>query len=151
MVRGAWCRVTVLAVLAVAAVLTALAVSPVASSGTATATLKPIKVKILTPPSLPKGVSSETLTKALEIAKTNPEVRKLLEEGYKVKQAVPVARGKIVFKDGEAVFSNPEVVGVVLTLEKGSKEVFVTVDLISGKVLVGKESIVIHYHGSAEP
>ena len=150
MVRGVWGKATVLATLAVAAVVTALVASSamLGAAAATTTTIKPIKVKLITSTPIPKSVSNETLAKALKIAKKNPRVKELLEEGYRVEQVAPVVKGKIILKDGKAILSNPEVVGVVLTLKKGGKEVFVTVNLVSGEVLVGEESVIIHYHSS---
>ncbi len=41
------------------------------------------------------------------------------------------------------LLKNPKVIGVLLTLEKNGREVFVTVYLSMNKVLVGNEGIVM--------
>ncbi len=74
-----------------------------------------------------KELSEEELRRAFEIARVSPEVRKLLEEGFRVVDVYPVVRVKAKMEENALAVESLEKIGAMLVLERRSEKAFVLV------------------------
>lgn len=85
-------------------------------------------------------LTDEDKQRILKVASRSEEFKHLLDEGYAVRDILPIVRGKIDLEDHIAIFESPTLVGGIVRLEKGDSIVYVSVYLDTGHVLVGPPS-----------
>ncbi len=85
-------------------------------------------------------LTDEDRHRILEVASRSEEFKHLLEEGYAVRDILPIVRGKIDLEDHTVTFESPTLIGGIVRLEKGDSIVYASVYLDTGHVLVGPPS-----------